>query len=116
MAGLDWSPSKHIHEWQAHSKHFAMQGRMFLGLPHNAPQLLWTCSVLVLGNANVDLAQSWPSELVCLVVTFAKFSCFCRTSTRSNGARATKNSINMIVQASCYVEMDGQAQALPGLS
>ena len=43
-----------------------MQGRMFLGeaVTRGAPQLLWTCSMLVLGPENADLARGWSSELV----------------------------------------------------
>ena len=46
-----------------------MQGRMCLGeaITRSAPQPLWTCSVLVLGNENAALAQSWPSELARLM-------------------------------------------------
>ena len=52
------------------SKRPAMQGRMSLGeaVTRSTPQLLWTCSVLVLGNERAELAQSWPSELVRLVL------------------------------------------------
>ncbi|CAL5220004.1 g1949 [Coccomyxa viridis] len=50
---------------QAQQQNIVWQGRMFLGeaVTRGAPQLLWTCSMLVLGPENADLARGWSSEL-----------------------------------------------------
>ena len=57
---------------------------MFLGeaVTRGAPQLLWTCSMLVLGNESIDLARGWPSELVRASAGSADLPCFVAATTR----------------------------------